>query len=77
MNNETQIQIIILIIIIILIKHFEFEQSLFASYSTEQEEEDSNVLFLNLLNLQLNREEITNLKKLNRLISQYWFNEYV
>ena len=75
MNNETQIQIIILIIIIILIKHFEFEQSLFASYSTEQEEEDSNVLFLNLLNLQLNREEITNLKKLNRLISQYWFNE--
>jgi hypothetical protein len=78
MDNETQRQIIILIIIIILIKHFEFEEALIASYSTEQEEEEeenSNGLFFNLINLQLNREEINNLKKLNRLISQYWFNE--
>jgi len=77
MDNETQRQIIILIIIIILIKHFEFEEALIASYSTEQEEEEenSNGLFFNLINLQLNREEINNLKRLNRLISQYWFNE--
>src|SRR5436305_1898808 len=77
MDNETQRQIIILIIIIILIKYFEFEEALIASYSIEQEEEEenSNGLFFNLINLQLNREEINNLKRLNRLISQYWFNE--
>lgn len=77
MDNETQRQIIILIIIIILIKYFEFEEALIASYSIEQEEEEenSNGLFFNLINLQLNREEINDLKRLNRLISQYWFNE--
>jgi hypothetical protein len=76
MNNEIQSQIIILIIIVILIKHFEFEEALITSYSTEQEEEeDPNILPLTLLNLQLNKEEIIRLKRLNRLISQHWFNE--
>ena len=77
MNNEIQSQIIILIVVI-LIKHFEFEETLIASYLTEQEEEEeySNSLLLSLLNIkQLNREKTINLRRLSRSISQYWFNE--
>ncbi|CAB4490128.1 unnamed protein product [Rhizophagus irregularis] len=76
MNNEIneQIQIIILIIIIILIKHIEFEEILFASYSIEQEEDDFNILPLILLYSQYN-EEINELRRLNRAVSNYWFNE--
>jgi hypothetical protein len=81
MNNEIQIQIsiITLMIIIILIKYNEFEETLITSYQVEQEEEeDSNILPLSLLYLQFNRIETNehiNLRKLNRSISQYWFNE--
>ena len=82
MSNEIQIQtsIITLIIIIILIKYNEFEKTLITtSYQVEQEEEeDSNILPLSLLYLQLNRmetNEYIDLRKLNRSISQYWFNE--
>ena len=81
MSNEIQIQtsIITLIIIIILIKYNEFEETLITSYQVEQEEEeDSNILPLSLLYLQLNRmetNEYIDLRKLNRSISQYWFNE--
>ncbi|CAB5377136.1 unnamed protein product [Rhizophagus irregularis] len=79
MNREFQISICILIIII-LIKYNEFEENLIATYQTEQEEEEENfnILPLNLLYLQLNRIEINeciNLRRLNRSISQYWFNE--
>ncbi|GBB92631.1 hypothetical protein RclHR1_20360002 [Rhizophagus clarus] len=75
MNDINEIQtIIILIIIIILIKHIELEELLIASYSIEQEEEDFNILPLNLLYSQHNKE-INELKKLNKLISNYWFNE--
>jgi hypothetical protein len=79
MDKEFQISIFILIIII-LIKYNEFEENLIATYQTEQEEEeeDSNILPLNLLYLQLNRIEINkciNLRRLNRSISHYWFNE--
>jgi len=73
--NELQLQIIILVIIIILIKHIELEEVLIASYSAiEQEEEDFNILPLILLYSQHN-EEIIELRRLNRSISQYWFNE--
>jgi hypothetical protein len=81
MNNEIQIQIsiITLMIIIILIKYNEFEETLITSYQVEQEEEeDSNILPLSLLYLQFNRIETNehiDLRKLNRSISQYWFNE--
>ena len=78
MSNEIQISIIMLMIIIILIKYNEFEETLITSYQVEQEEEDFNILPLSLLYLQLNRIEINeciNLRKLNRSISQYWFNE--
>ena len=80
MNNEIQSQIIILIIIIILIKHFELEEALITSYlivqeEEEEKEEDSSILLLNLLDSQFNREEIINLRRINRLISQCWFNE--
>ncbi|GBC09302.1 hypothetical protein RclHR1_08750011 [Rhizophagus clarus] len=75
MNDINEIQtIIILIIIIILIKHIELEELLIASYSIEQEEEDFNILPLILLYSQHNKE-INELRKLNRLISNYWFNE--
>ncbi|CAB5381727.1 unnamed protein product [Rhizophagus irregularis] len=78
MSNETEILIIILIIII-LIKYNELEESLNTSYQIEQEEENSNILPISLLHLQqLNRIEINehiNLRKLNRTISQYLFNE--
>ncbi|GES92551.1 putative nuclease HARBI1 [Rhizophagus clarus] len=47
---------------------------LIASYSIEQEEEDFNILPLILLYSQHNKE-INELRKLNRLISNYWFNE--
>ena len=82
MNNEIQISIIIIIIIIILIKYNEFEETLITSCQVEQEEqkeeEDSNILPLSLLYLHLNRirtKECIDLRKLNRSISQYWFNE--
>ena len=71
--NELQIQIIIIIIIILYIKHIELEEILFASFSTEQEE-DFNILPLILLYSQ-HTAEINELKKLSRSISQYWFNE--
>ncbi|GES75821.1 putative nuclease HARBI1 [Rhizophagus clarus] len=75
MNDINEIQtIIILIIIIILIKHIELEELLIAFYSIEQEEEDFNILPLILLYSQHNKE-INELRKLNRLISNYWFNE--
>src|SRR5688572_6426357 len=78
MSNETEILIIILIIII-LIKYNELEESLNTSYQIDQEEENYNILPISLLYLQqLNRIEINeriNLRKLNRTISQYWFNE--
>lgn len=77
MSNETEILIIILIIII-LIKYNELEESL-NTYQIDQEEENYNILPISLLYLQqLNRIEINeriNLRKLNRTISQYWFNE--
>ncbi|GES88804.1 protein ANTAGONIST OF LIKE HETEROCHROMATIN PROTEIN 1-like [Rhizophagus clarus] len=77
MNDINEIQtIIILIIIIILIKHIELEELLITSYSIEQEEEDFNLLPLILLYLQHNKE-INELRKLNRLISNYWFNEFL
>ena len=73
--NKIQTQIIILIIIIILIKHIELEEALITPYlAIEQEEEDLNILPLILLCSQHN-EEIIGLRKLNRSISQYWFNE--
>jgi len=81
MSNEIQISIIMIMIIIILIKYNEFEETLITTYQVEQEqeeEEDSNILPLSLLYLQLNRIEINeciDLRKLNRSISQYWFNE--
>ena len=62
-------------IIIILIKYNEFEETLITSYQVEQkqeEEEDSNILTLSLLYLQLNRIEINkciDLRRLNRSIS--------
>jgi hypothetical protein len=76
MNNEIneQIQIIILITIIILIKHIELEEVLIASYSIEQEDDDFNILPLILLYSQHN-EEINELRRLNRVVSNYWFNE--
>ena len=81
-SNEIQISIITLIIIVILIKYNEFEETLIASYQVEQEEQieedDSNILPLSLLYLHHNRIKINDcidLRKLNRSISQYWFNE--
>ena len=75
MNNKIneQVQIIITLIIIILIKHIEFEEVLITSYLIK-EEEDSNILPLILLCLQYNKK-INKLKRLNRSISNYWFNE--
>ncbi|RGB32259.1 hypothetical protein C1646_763078 [Rhizophagus diaphanus] len=77
MSNETEILIIILIIII-LIKYNKLEESL-NTYQIDQEEENYNILPISLLYLQqLNRIKINeriNLRKLNRTISQYWFNE--
>jgi hypothetical protein len=72
MNNEIneQIQIIILITIIILIKHIELEEVLIASYSIEQEDDDFNILPLILLYSQHN-EEINELRRLNRVVSNY------
>jgi hypothetical protein len=74
MDNEIQIQIIIIIIIIVLIKHIELEEVLIASHSTEQEEA-SDILPLILLYSQFNKTEINELRRLNRTVSQYWFNE--
>jgi hypothetical protein len=78
MSSETEILIFILMIIV-LVKYNELEEILITLFQTIQEEEDSNILPLSLLlYLQFNRIEINehnNLKKLNRSISQYWFNE--
>ena len=81
MNSETEFFIVFLIIII-LIKYNELEETLNIFYQIEQEEQeeerDLNILPLSLLYLQFNRIEINeynNLRKLNRIISQYWFHK--
>jgi DDE superfamily endonuclease len=74
MNSDIDILTIILIIII-LVKYNELEETLVI---TEQENDNSSILPLSLLYLQFNRIEINesnDLKKLNRSISQHWFNE--
>lgn len=82
--NDIQISIIIITIIIIFIKYNEFEETLTIFHQIEQEQEEEkednyfDILSLSLLCLQLNRMEINecnDIKKLNRLLSQYWFNE--
>ena len=73
-----QISIILIMVIIILIKYNEFEETLITYQIEQEEEEDFNILPLSLLYLQLNRietNEYIDLRKLNRSISQYWFNE--
>jgi hypothetical protein len=74
MNNETEFLIVILIVIII-IRYNELDETLNAFHETEQDH-DFNIL--PLLYLQLNEietNECNNLRRLNRSVSQYWFNE--
>jgi hypothetical protein len=74
MNNETEFLIVILIVIII-IRYNELDEALNAFHETEQDH-DFNIL--PLLYLQLNKietNECNNLRKLNKSVSQYWFNE--
>ena len=74
MNNETEF-LITMLIIIIIIRYNELEKVLSTFHQTEQHG-DFNIL--PLLYLQLNEietNECNDLRKLNRSVSQYWFNE--